>query len=218
MSGSPGPGVPRGRGGPGGPGGTGGPGGRPADDDVLELGGAGGAGRGGGERDGRRSRLQRRHSPWSRRTWSVVVAAGLLVVTSGWVVEDRLRDSTEVALERCRTVATEQVAATEKSLATMADYLRPGLLSVPVEARDSLYVAMSEAAVDDVPRVRRALETCRAVDATWLHPDLQQRRDDYVGYLTETVALLETVVEDGRLYYRDTPELDAGRERLFGTG
>ena len=102
-------------------------------------------------------------------------------------------------------MATEQVAATEKSLATMADYLRPGLLSVPIEARDSLYVAMSEAAVDDVPRVRAALDSCRAVDASWIHPDLQQRRDDYVGYLTDTVALLETVVEDGRLYYRDTP-------------
>lgn len=144
------------------------------------------------------------------------MVAGLLVVATGWVVEDRLRGATEVELERCRTVATEQVAATEKSLATMADYLRPGLLSVPIEARDSLYVAMSEAAVDDVPRVRAALDSCRAVDASWIHPDLQQRRDDYVGYLSDTVALLETVVEDGRLYYRDTPDLDAERDRLFG--
>ncbi len=129
-----------------------------------------------------------------------------------------MRDATEADLARCRTEATEQVAATERSLASMADYLRPGLLAVPIEARDSLYVAMSEAAVDDVPRVRAALESCRSVDPSWIHPDLQRRRDDYVGYLTETVALLETVAADGRLYYRDTPELDAERDRLFGTG
>lgn len=212
MSGSAGPGVPRGRGGPGGPGG------QPSDDDVLELGGTGGATRRGADGGpvGRRPRLGGPSSRWSRRTWSIVVAVGLLVLATGWVVEDRMRGATEVELERCRTVATEQVAATEKSLATMADYLRPGLLSVPIEARDSLYVAMSEAAVDDVPRVRAALDSCRAVDASWIHPDLQQRRDDYVGYLTDTVTLLETVVEDGRLYYRDTPELDAERDRLFG--
>ena len=90
---------------------------------------------------------------------------------------------------------------------------------MPIEARDSLYVAMSEAAVDDVPRgAARPWSSARAVDPSWIHPDLQRRRDDYVGYLTETVALLETVVADGRLYYRDTPELDAERERLFGTG
>ena len=147
-----------------------------------------------------------------------MLLGSVLLLTTGWVVEDRQRDATEADLARCRVVATERVTETERSLASMADYLRPGLLAVPAEARDSLYVAMSEAAVDDVPRVQEALDGCRAVDASWFHPDLQQRRDDYVAHLSQTLAMLESVVEDGRLYYRDTPELDAERERLFGTG
>ncbi len=141
-----------------------------------------------------------------------------LLLAGAWLVEDRWRGSTETALERCRSEAAEQVATTERSLASMADYLRPGLLSVPIEARDSLYVAMSEAAVDDLPRVREALDTCRAVEPSWVHPDLQRRRDDYVDHLARTLDLLEGVVVDGRLYYRDTPELDAQRARLFGSG
>ncbi len=171
--------------------------------EVLDLGGSPG-GRGG--------------PTWSRRTWATLGVVAALLLAGAWLVEDRWRGSTEAALERCRSGAAEQVVATERSLASMADYLRPGLLTVPVEARDSLYVAMSEAAVDDVPRVREALATCRAVDASWVHRDLQRRRDDYVDHLTRTLDLLESVVADGRLYYRDTPELDAQRERLLGDG
>lgn len=168
--------------------------------EVLELGGPA---------------TPRREPSWSRRTWTVLGVLATLLLAAAWLVEDRWRGSTEAALERCRSEAAAQVAATDRALATMADYLRPGLLTVPVEGRDSLYVAMSEAALDDVPRVRAALETCRAVDPTWVHPDLQRRRDDYVDHLVATLAVLEDVVADGRLYYRDTPELDAERERLF---
>ncbi|QIK65908.1 hypothetical protein G7072_05760 [Nocardioides sp. HDW12B] len=171
--------------------------------EVLELGGPSRA---------------RRGPSWSRRTWTVLGVVTALLLAGAWLVEDRWRGSSEAALERCRSEAAEQVAAAERSLASMADYLRPGLLTVPAQARDSLYVAMSEAAVDDLPRVQTALDTCRAVDPSWVHPDLQRRRDDYVDHLARRVDLLEGVVADGRSYYRDDPELEAERERLFGTG
>lgn len=132
------------------------------------------------------------------------------------VVEDRVRGSEETALAACRATAAETLAAADERFAVMAAYLRPGLLTVPEAARASLLVVMSDTAADYAPRVEAALETCAAVRPVWFHRDLAARRDAYVDHLSATAELLRSIQGDGGRYYRDTPELDAERLRLFG--
>lgn len=99
----------------------------------------------------------------------------------------------------------------------MADYLRPALLSMPGAARDSLFALMAETADTRRVGVRSALDTCNDVTSVWFHPGTRQRRDAVVTHLVHTVELLDAIALDGRAYYRDTPALNAERERVFGT-
>lgn len=166
-----------------------------ADADVVEY-------------DGRRG--------WSRRTWLVVLAVLSAVTCVGWVVGDRAREADETALAACSNRAEAALERKDERFEFMADYLRPAMLALPVEGRDSLYGLMSRTATETAPPVRRALETCARIRPAWFHPDLQSRRDAVVEHLTESITVVESIEEDGRRYYQDTPELDAQRSELFG--
>jgi hypothetical protein len=165
-----------------------------AEPDVLQL-------------DGRRG--------WSARTWVAVSGVLAAVLAVGWVVEDRARASAEETLAACSTQAQSALERQTERFEFMADYLRPAMLALPVDGRDSLYGLMSRTAAEMAPPVRDALETCRRVDPAWYHPDLTSRRDALVDHLAATVTLLEAIETDGRQYYQDTPELDAARRELF---
>lgn len=162
------------------------------------------------EFDGRRG--------WSRRTWVVALTALTAVLAVGWLVEDRARTAGEEALAACTAQAEVALTRQEERFEFMADYLRPALLALPVEGRDSLYALMARTASENVPRLRAALDLCAEVRPAWFHPDLGSRRDAVVEHLTATVAVVESIESDGERYYRDTPELDAQRRALFGGG
>jgi hypothetical protein len=159
------------------------------------------------EFDGRRG--------WSRRTWVVGLSALAAVLTVGWLVDDRARTAGEETLAACTAQAEVALARQEERFEFMADYLRPALLALPVEGRDSLYALMSRTASENVPRVRAALDRCTEVQPAWFHPDLRSRRDAVVDHLSATVTVVESIEADGERYYRDTPELDAQRRALF---
>jgi hypothetical protein len=162
--------------------------------------------------------VARRTSGWSRGTRVAVVVALVAVPVVGLVAEDRLRSEQEQALADCRAEGAEALRRAEARLQATADYLRPGLLAVPEAARDSLYVAMSDAAADREPDLLDARASCAAVSPSWFHPGLQERRDAYVAHLSASIDQVAAIRGDGRLYYRDTPELDDERDRLFGEG
>jgi hypothetical protein len=159
------------------------------------------------EFDGRRG--------WSRRTWVVALTVLGAVLGAAWVWQDRARAAVEAELATCATGAEAALQRQDERFEYMADYLRPALIALPVEGRDSLYALMARTASESVPRVREALDTCRGVQASWVHRDLRSRRDALVEHLAATVTVLQAIEEDGREYYRDTPELDAQRDELF---
>jgi hypothetical protein len=152
---------------------------------------------------------------WSRRTWVVAVTVIGAVLGAGWLWQDRARSAGEAALATCTTTAREALQRQDERFEYMADYLRPALIALPVEGRDSLYGLMARTAAESAPRVREALDACRDVETSWFHPDLRSRRDALVEHLAATVTVLQTIEDDGREYYRDVPDLDAQRDELF---
>jgi uncharacterized membrane-anchored protein YhcB (DUF1043 family) len=154
---------------------------------------------------------------WSRRTWVTALSALAVVLTVGWVVEDRTRATSEKALAACTAQAEDALTRQEERFEFMADYLRPAMLALPAGGRDSLYALMSRTAAESAPRVATALDRCAGVRPAWFHPDLRSRRDAVVEHLATTLAVVEQIEADGERYYRDTPELDAQRRALFAS-
>lgn len=134
-----------------------------------------------------------------RRLWWVLLAAGVLVASSAFVVDRLLRDHEDDQVAACADRVGAAVELEGRRVRATYDYVRFAAGLVDAQGHlDGLYRQIAKAARRSGGQLATARDTCLSIAFLPHHDDLRDRRDRCVGVLDAQRSRLAAVAADGR--------------------
>jgi hypothetical protein len=139
-----------------------------------------------------------------RWVWCAVVVA-LVIGSTAWYVDHRMRADERAALEHCERRLRTASVLSDIRMGMMVNYVRPRVAETDVSPRLHLADLMSTPAREQLPVVLRANRICWSVAIKPWHFSLVSRRSTATAYADALVALLRAVASKGSTSFRHDP-------------
>jgi hypothetical protein len=139
-----------------------------------------------------------------RRAKVGLLVAALLASGVGLVVDQQVRGTERVALDRCAVATEAAVRRASGLIGYMVGYVRPTMAGLPEsEVREDIYALVSGAAVKALPATERAERDCAGVELLPFHGAHRARYDACLDLVSITRNHLERVRDEGRSAFVD---------------